>query len=421
MKRLLMMIGAAADLTAKALAAAVAVGATLPMAAMAEAKSVVLQATGYTGTATISGFQALVKLTEGAYGFSYNDSESTDGSDLWFEDSSGNLVPHDIDEWNEGGVSYVWVRIPSLTPRTTSIAEITMHWGEVRTAAQTCTASDTWSGFAGVWHMNGTGTTSESDKTANGLDAAPLDSSNVSASLDTGTGSVGNGRAVSQGTFFKVSSHSSHLTSASVFTIGGWVKRTGSGSYPRIFVGNPDTDNRSYWEVYGESDTELHARGGGSTEHSCSANIGTDAGWNFLAVVFNGTTATVYTNGVVANSGTVNTSKQGEYFTIGGVGSRHDRSFVGTFDEVRMYNGTLSADRVAADYTTMTSPTTFLVAPSVAVSATWTGDGAVGDCTDPANWDCRNSSGGRIANAVPTFSTAVTLSGDNLNIQIPYG
>ena len=93
MKKLLTMIGAAADLTAKALAAAVAVGATLPMAAMAEAKSVVLQATGYTGTATISGFQALVKLTEGAYGFSYNDSESTDGSDLWFEDSSGNLVP----------------------------------------------------------------------------------------------------------------------------------------------------------------------------------------------------------------------------------------------------------------------------------------------------------------------------------------
>ena len=290
MKRLLMMIGAAA----------VAVGATLPMAAMAEAKSVVLQATGYTGTATISGFQALVKLREGAYGFSYNDSESTDGSDLWFEDSSGNLVPHDIDEWVEGGVSYVWVRIPSLTPRTTAIAAITMHWGEVRTEAQTCNASDTWSGFVGVWHMNETGTTAEPDSTANGIDAAPVNNSSASTSINTATGQVGAGRSVAQATMFKVTGHASVISDAKVFTVGGWVYRTAGGDYPRIFVGNVDS-SRNKWELYGQSGTELRVRGCNDTELTgCAVNIGTSEGWHYLTAVYDGTAATLYDNGNIA-------------------------------------------------------------------------------------------------------------------------
>ena len=158
--------------TTAAFAALLCAAASLP--SFADAKSATLSATGYSGTETITGFPALVKLsaTDDAYGFSYSDCVNGK-DDLWFEDADGNLIPHDVDTWNASGDSYVWVRIPTLTNN----AEIVMHWGMERIAEQICTPADTWAGYVGVWHMNETGTTAEPDKTANGLNAAPINNS----------------------------------------------------------------------------------------------------------------------------------------------------------------------------------------------------------------------------------------------------
>lgn len=100
-----------------------------------------------------------------------------------------------------------------------------------------------------------------------------------------------------------------------------------------------------------------------------------------------------------------------------------NRSFVGVFDEVRMYNGVVSADRAAADYATMNAPTAFLslVPDVVPVTATWTGAAGDGDVSNADNWNCYDEGGARIDGALPAVDTAVTVSGDNLNIQIPAG
>ena len=90
----------------------VAAIAIFPMAARAEAKSATLAVTGYTGTETLSGFQALVKLSEGVYGFSYAECEASYGGDIWFEDASGAVIPHEVDSWDASGDSFVWVKIP---------------------------------------------------------------------------------------------------------------------------------------------------------------------------------------------------------------------------------------------------------------------------------------------------------------------
>ena len=331
-----------------------------PVYVPSTAKQAKLKVSGYRKMGTIENFQALVKLSDGDdYGFSYADCAASDGSDLWFTDAEGTLIPHDIDTWNTNGASFVWVKIPSLAYNTT----ITMHWGEARTQEQTCNPSDTWEGFVGVWHMNKTGTTAEPDSTGHGLNAAPINNSSASTSINTDTngGQVGNGRAVSQATMFKVSGHASYISEAKTFTIGGWVKRTGSGDYPRIFVGNPNNSTRTKWEVYGWSATELIARGGGDTDFKRSVDLSTSAGWKYLTVVYTGTTATIYDNGApVGNAGAINNAVQDSYFTIGAVSGADNRSFVGTFDEVRMYNGSLSADRIAADYATMHAPTEFI-------------------------------------------------------------
>ena len=84
-------------------------------AAMAEAKQAPLSFAGYEGETALVDFQVLVKLSEGQYGFSYNDYAAKDGSDLWFADSAGNVIPHEIDSRDASGNALEWVRAPEVT------------------------------------------------------------------------------------------------------------------------------------------------------------------------------------------------------------------------------------------------------------------------------------------------------------------
>ncbi len=416
-----------------ALVAAALCVATAPLSSFAEAKSATLSATGYSGTETITGFPALVKLsaTDDAYGFSYSDCVNGK-DDLWFEDADGNLIPHDVDTWTETGDSYVWVRIPSLS----NGAKIVMHWGATRTAEQTCTTTDTWAGYVGVWHMNKTGTTAEPDSTANGLDATPLTSGSAATSLNTTTGTVGAGRAIpSDGKYFSVGSSSnpyhSTLTTKANFSVSGWCKLSsipeGNG-WQRIFCGMSSGSLHS-WDVWREHDKQIAVRSGtgsankSSTAYKVAIAEGETAA-HYLTIVWEGTSAKVYENGAFVASQTLSANTHpNSVFTIGGRVGTSTRSFVGVFDEVRMYNGVVSADRAAADYATMNAPTAFLSLASddTPVTAEWTGAAGNGDVTNPANWNCYNGDGNKIDNALPTIATAVTVSGDSLNIQAPAG
>ena len=62
----------------------------------------------------LSDFPALVRLGTSISGFDYADFKLTDGGDLRFLDADGNVLSHEIDTWNPGGMSLVWVRIPTL-------------------------------------------------------------------------------------------------------------------------------------------------------------------------------------------------------------------------------------------------------------------------------------------------------------------
>lgn len=95
--------------------AAIAASAVVSSPSLAVAKETTLALAGYTGTTTLTNFQALVKLSEGRFGFSYDDYAAKDGADLWFADSLGNVIPHEIDTWNASGDSYVWVRVPEVS------------------------------------------------------------------------------------------------------------------------------------------------------------------------------------------------------------------------------------------------------------------------------------------------------------------
>ena len=92
------------------------------------AHSLDIQFPGYTRSATLTNFPAVVRLGPGEDGFSYDGFSSPEGLDLRFTAADGvTVLNHEIEEWDTNGTSTVWVQIPELTSSTT----IRAHWGNV--------------------------------------------------------------------------------------------------------------------------------------------------------------------------------------------------------------------------------------------------------------------------------------------------
>ncbi|MBQ6140858.1 MAG: DUF2341 domain-containing protein [Kiritimatiellae bacterium] len=409
-----------------ALVAAAICVATAPSPSFAESRSVNLVCGGYTGTAPLQNFQALVKLSAvNDYGFDYDACAAQDGSDLWFTDASGNVIPHEVDTWTHGGDSFVWVKIPEVVDAST---KITLHYGDL--SAKETTTDGVWTGFAGVWHMNGTvvdGTAqNEPDATGHGLDAVPraIYTKSGTTHLDqmtTTPGKVGTGRVNQtevanyvQG--LAVPDYSSHVTDPSKFTISGWWSATALKTYPRFASAEYNVNGSNIanlWTISGNSSdgyAKLREILSNGTKYEGKWAIGNfeSPKWVYLTVVWNEKTLQVYSNGTQTGSDTTIQAQTAisTGFTIGAAGNAATQNpgWVGYYDEVRMADGALTAERIAADYKTMNEPTTFLTLAPDVDAALWTGAAGDGDAATAGNWTCYDAAGN-------------TLSGDKLPVE----
>lgn len=98
---------------------------------------------------SLTDFPVLIKLSEsGIDGFSYDGFARENGGDLRFADENGQMLSHEIDTWDENGVSTVWVKVPTLNSST----KITAYYGWV--FAPPSNPKAVWSnGYVGVWHL----------------------------------------------------------------------------------------------------------------------------------------------------------------------------------------------------------------------------------------------------------------------------
>ena len=426
----------------------IAASAALPLQSFAGAKQTTLLCTGYTGTTTLTDFQTLVRLNDGTYGFHYADCATNDGTDVWFssDPEGNNVLEREIDTWNTSGESFVWVKIPTVTPVSQGITSITMHWGDSST---TFPAHNTavWSGFAGVWHMGAaSGATLEPDMTGNGLNATPDDNSTnkgdiglMTASADGVIGGCRTNTTKSTiGNALKVPSYKNMLNDFNTFTISGWFYQTDSlpNTY-RLFCSRAATtssaDVFNGWELTspdaskkpsGVTDTDTVYRdcyvarvtSGKTSITTFQAATKVENlvnRWAHYCVMFEGKSMKAYVDGAKVNEGTIKDTlptANDNGFWIGRFGNRAN-PFIGKYDEVRMYNGVLSADRVKADYDTMNTPNTFLTSPTDPIIAVWTGEANNNNFSDPGNWSCTNIVGGALYGAVPDANTEKYILG----------
>ncbi len=135
--------------------------------------------TGYQG-GELQNFPVLVRLQAGQpEGFSYGNCRS-DGTDIFFMDSDGTVIPHEIDTWNPNGESCIWVKLPTMNSETS----FTMCYGG--NAGIVNDPSKVWSAYAGVWHMN-ENASSQTDRTGNGLTATTDDWAAADYAAQAGT------------------------------------------------------------------------------------------------------------------------------------------------------------------------------------------------------------------------------------------
>ncbi len=303
----------------------------------------------------LTNFQALVRLSSEIDGFSYSDFLA-DGSDIVFTDVDGVVLPCEIDTWDVTGESLVWVRIPKFSNGVSLFA----YWGSG--SPSSVAASETWSGYKGVWHMNTAGADTEPDVSGNDLDATPSGASaDHLAHMTAQAGVVGLGRR--NQTAYDGSYHNRLLVPSyelgGTFTVSGWFCQKHIYGWHRFMSRKVGSTDAGGWDIEWRFRTEgagseISIFGSGNT--SCTLDIGSIKDkWVHLAFVYNGGSVDVYTNGAYCATGSITeATDNGNVLAIGGNVDGSERSFEGFYDEVRLGAGVCSADRIAADYCTAT-------------------------------------------------------------------
>ena len=309
------------------------------------------------GEKSATDLPVLVRLSESIDGFKYSDLAS-DGSDLAFGVDDGGVItvyPHEIDMWDPEGESLVWVKVPTVAAGTTFNA---YYGNDVDVPS---TATSVWVGYKGVWHMN-EASGNALDATGNGLDAVPTKNSGykgdpledmIGAEGVFGLARINATDAAQKRTYLSVPAY--HMTDASKFTISGWFRMTDPKTgYARIF-----SSKKTYSDKYGfeiecaqGSAVKLSPRGASQTAPSVTIPSLVD-NWVHLLFVYDSTTVYVYANGALAGSGAVSAPNEQYTLSIGSNTDGTEWSLYGKYDEVRLMDGVVSADRVSLEYSAM--------------------------------------------------------------------
>lgn len=357
-------------------------------------KGALFTVAGYTGASTLSGFPVLVRIAENSpSGFSYDDLQSkSTGADIAFVGMDGGGLPFEIDTWDPTGTSLIWVRLPSMRNGT----QFVMCWGS-ETSGKTVCPDNPWVGYTGVWHMGETGTPSDSnpvtihDSTANGLDGS------------TPVGGAASGSMV--GGAWLISPDSNHDRSIRV-PVGGsaadpakkaaadalgtdfhasfWMRAKGVVQWANLICrrkGDQGTGwGFSFHENSGSTPKLMRVYAGSTTPATTSGtyNLGatlskTDDVWKKVDVAWRYDVgndkqyADIYLNGVYLETVTCTETVNQQDTDIGIGCSTQDaynkdqadkkgRRVNAEMDEVRLGAFVPSADWIAADYATQTSP-----------------------------------------------------------------
>ncbi|MBP5285350.1 MAG: hypothetical protein ILO34_04500 [Kiritimatiellae bacterium] len=328
-------------------------------------KCIEFTVSGYAGTSTLGNFPVLVRLSEGAYGFSYGDMASADGDDLIFTDLQGNVLPFEIEKWDAGGTSLVWVGVPALF----NGARFRLFYS--RRGAVSGSSGTVWTaaGYVSVMHLDETsGSAVAADATGNGIAAVPTRGTNEwlpDCQMYSEEGVLGlarnNGYASPQagGWFLLAPNYESLLDSVSTFTVSCFFRFQSASDVGNVYLfsnknGGGECDYG--WQVISEWRRTTWLVVGPAWSYTYYYPDDPAEDWVHMAFAFGGDSVSMYSNGsaTALNSATRAPTATENGLGIGNYPNGEGTTPFGAYDEIRIRKYVSTPDWVKAEYDTIT-------------------------------------------------------------------
>lgn len=309
---------------------------------------------GYDG-AELADFPVLVRLSpQTVNGFHYGTCKA-DGSDVVFVDENGKPLAYQLDTWDPSGESLFWVKLPQLAKGKS----FHVRWGDSQSNVDGARSAATWNAnYGAVWHMGeASGVCANSTVHGSAYDATPMGETSESVRYDGNDAPVGGARTTSKGkNAYLVVPNYDALQCGDTFTFSGWMRLTGTCNWGNPLSRKAFPDENSGWEMMliGSSLSQVRAYGRGSRIEVTFEEPGFDKTWAHFALVYSGKNVSVYGNGALLKSGTVQAvNDNGLPLYIGNDEMASFHFVKGAFDELRLMKGAASADWVKAEHDTV--------------------------------------------------------------------
>ncbi|HEU5061272.1 MAG TPA: DUF2341 domain-containing protein [Kofleriaceae bacterium] len=286
------------------------------------------------------------------------DAVRADGGDIQFRDADGTPLPHEIESWNPGETSVLWVRVPAIDGGSTD-DHVFMYYGnpDVTVAPN---AAALWADYRAVYHLDPQGVGAVEDSTAQGFDGTAV-------GADGAEGQIGRAYEFN-GTdqYLDLGADRSFISGVAGATAEAWVA-PGAALTAQIALGisiNGADSSRLQFRVSLERVINAGARtadGGDLVQLDGLALPELEWTWVVMAFDFAGDAITIYQNGEQAAAATAvgfadaTPDTTSNVATIGVDENKTSNFWLGRIDEVRVAAGPPpSADRVSAQYASMT-------------------------------------------------------------------
>ena len=322
-------------------------------------------ATGAGITEDLAGFPVLIRLDSTNFPFD-KVGEKKDGADLRFTDSRGKSLPFEMELWDLiGRRAVLWVR-PDTLHANRNDQTIRLHFGnpDVFSPANPHAVFDTAFGHAAVWHFSHY---NSGDWLS---DATPNNNQLLSGNTEIKSGLIAQGRQISAGDAMGAPPAAAQELSA--FTLSAWIHSNGAQSDHAVLIWKqrPGFTIAAYSLCWlgkeGAVEFSMVKDPAHPVAVSIKAPLPLGEAWIHVAATFDPSGAgALYIDGKVVatlkDTAPIAYVKDGTLFLGGRLGGV--QAFNGILDEVRVEKVAWSAARIAAEYASEKTGSSFVVFP----------------------------------------------------------
>ena len=286
------------------------------------------------------------------------------GQDLRFVASdNGTVLAHEIEVYDEGGSSYIWVDVPTIS--TAGGSHFYVYYGNPG-ASDAQRPADVWdASYRAVWHLSETVTDEATggvhvDSTGNGNNG---DQRNNGPAGD-GAGCIGRCQSFDGNDRIEIDQGSLQITGTAITIEARALVRTSVNAYPHVY--GAGSDGR-IWQIFWYRDMDGWSnryRVDNTYRHNYT-QVGSRNAWATLASVYDGSQVRMLVDGnevaSVAATGDLDTINTQLY--IGANPGLSGRELDGYVDELRISNTVRSDDWLSAQHLNQTDALLTITAP----------------------------------------------------------